>query len=54
METLLIAGQISNVAKVLNTVQVPSLILLAHAFDGFDLVGGWTMYHRVLDAAGEG
>lgn len=46
---MIIAGQISNVVKVLDAINVPCFIMLVHAFDGFDLVGGWTMYIKLFD-----
>jgi len=31
--------------------EVPTFIMIAHAFDGFDFIGGLTMYSKLFEIA---
>ena len=48
-ESLYMAGQVPSLINILSQIKVPGYTLLIHSFDGFDLLGGWMMYAKVLD-----
>ena len=43
------AGQVPSLVRVLSRLATPSITILVHAFDGFDLIGGWTMYSKLIE-----
>jgi len=51
-DALYMAGCAPNLLKVFYKMKIPEYTIIIHAFDGFDLLGGYCFYMKLLEILG--